>query len=42
MTCVTLSSKNFRGVLTSEPGLALKLLEHVARRLIEQEHPLVG
>lgn len=42
MTCVTLSSRNFRSVLTSEPGLALKVLEHVARRLIEQEHPLAG
>jgi CRP/FNR family cyclic AMP-dependent transcriptional regulator len=40
--CVTLSAKNLRGVLTKEPGLALKVLEHVARRLIEQEHPLVG
>ena len=40
--CLTLSGRALRGVLHDEPGLALKVLEHVARRLIEQEHPLVG
>ena len=42
LTCVTLSGKDFRKVLNNEPGLALKVLEKLARRLIEQEHPLVG
>jgi CRP-like cAMP-binding protein len=39
---LTLSAKSFRGVLADEPGLALKVLEHLANRLIEQERPPVG
>jgi CRP/FNR family cyclic AMP-dependent transcriptional regulator len=42
ITVVTLSGRNFRKVLNDEPGLALKVVEQLARRLIEQEQPLVG
>jgi CRP-like cAMP-binding protein len=42
LTCVTLSGRNFRKVLHDEPGLALKVVEILARRLIETENPLVG
>lgn len=40
--CVTLSARDLRSVLADEPGLALKVLEHITRRLAERERPLVG
>jgi CRP-like cAMP-binding protein len=40
--CLSLSSRNLRSVLSQEPGIALKVLEHVAGRLVDQERPILG
>jgi CRP-like cAMP-binding protein len=42
LACVTLSAKALKEILAEEPGLAMKLLMHVTRRLVEAERPLVG
>ena len=40
--CVTLSARNLRGVLKSEPDIAVRILEHVAQRLAALERPRAG
>ena len=40
--CVTLSSKALRAVLSDEPRVALRVLENVAKRLLDAERPPAG
>jgi CRP/FNR family transcriptional regulator, cyclic AMP receptor protein len=40
--CITLSAKALRTVLSDEPRIALRVLENVAKRLLDAERPPAG
>ena len=40
--CITLSAKALRSVLSDEPKIALRVLENVAKRLLDAERPPAG